>query len=86
VAKPTFLHLCTPQLAKMWADLADIQAQFVKQQALFAPHYTTMHIIAEQTQNLKLQCKALATVAKKKRPRRAPRRRRKKIAVRHGRV
>jgi len=52
-----------PQLAAMWADLANIQAQFVKQLALFAPYDTTMHIIAEQTLNLKLQCKALATVA-----------------------
>jgi len=53
-----------PQLAAMWADLANIQAQFVKQLALFAPYGTTMHIIAEQTQNLKTQCMALSMVAK----------------------
>ena len=53
-----------PLLAAMWADLANIQARFVEQQALFAPHYTTMHIIAERIQNLNMQCVALAMVDK----------------------
>ena len=54
-----------PQLAAMWADLADIQARLIKQQTLFAAYHTTMLIAAEQIQNLRKQCAALSAVGNK---------------------
>lgn len=56
-----------PRLAAMWAELADIQARFVKQQTAFAAYYTTMNIAVEQLQNLQAQCAALSAVGKKHR-------------------
>jgi len=53
-----------PLLAAMWADLADIQAKFAERQTLFAAYHTTMHIAAEQSQNLRTQCAALSAVGK----------------------